>query len=53
MAISSAKILVRSRSGRDEERRPGDLERKFFPGYVLVEMEMTTTRGTWSRARPR
>ena len=22
-------------------------ERRFFPGYVLVEMEMTDERGTW------
>ena len=28
-------------------------ERKFFPGYVLVEMEMTDEPGTWSRTRPR
>ena len=28
-------------------------ERKFFPGYVLVQVEMTTRRGTWSRSVPR
>jgi hypothetical protein len=26
-------------------------ERRFFPGYVLVEMEMTTKPGTWSKTR--
>ncbi len=29
-------------------------KRKFFPGYILVQMEMDdSTPGTWSRARRR
>ena len=28
-------------------------ERKFFPGYVLVEMEMTDDSCIWSRTRRR
>jgi transcriptional antiterminator NusG len=28
-------------------------ERKFFPGYVLCEMEMDDDSWHWSRTRPR
>ncbi len=43
-----AEEVVEMRAGK--KRRS---ERKFFPGYVLVEMDLDDVAGTWSKKRPR